>query len=557
MIRMPVRSELNRATFHPKSAFLSLTMTHQMAEELSLQNLTLEDVKNQCSQPVRDVLLFKSVQTVKGLLSSKPSGLLVTGADRETRRAIVKKSVPGINIISACTCVAEGWPSDELLAITDVVCLDDLDFPEAVIEAFLKGLFPVMMRKRIIIGLASADGAVPIALRRSGRFEVFHRITAPATSERRIAWQNVVQTIRENHPTFPYPSNAVEELAVNSPSYGLHDFTKVIETLVARDAMQEKTCPSIITYEKLNTAVSEYIPIQSAIDLSFVSASSAFKPSKKKKSLMVQWGNHVGYLTAKRELKRLAEWPILHAEAFARLGVRAPRGMLLHGPHGCGKSLLAETFVGQLVHSNWLWVAGNDLFCKYLGESEARVRALFASARDLAPCVIVIDDLDIVAPARDPTADVVSGSSGVERRVLAALLTELDGIVESDVFLLACARRVDKLDPALMRPGRLDQIVRIDLPSEEDRVAILNKLLESAAIEGSNIAKQTIINSLTCATAGMSGAEISGICRDAAMQALEEEAMCQFIKAEHFFRALNIVNVKRTPAVAVERQLRL
>lgn len=522
-----------------------------MVDEISLDNLTLNSDKDYTFQSVRDVLLSSNVKAVRKVLSSGPSGVLIIGADRETRRAIITDAIPGVEIISVCTYViGKPVPEEELLE-HEMICFDDVDFPEATIEAFIKGLFPATtFRNRTIVGLASTDSTVATTLRRAGRFEVLHHVKAPCAEARRSAWTYILHMVFVIDNKFMYPKTAAEDLAAISPGYGLHDFTQIVHRFMGCAMTLNKTHEFKIdsTYEQLKTCILEHRPMQSSSILPFITTSSesvaATLPVPGDEGI---WGEHAGYESTKQQLERLAKWPVLHAETFKRLGVRAPRGVLLYGPHGCGKTMLAAAFVRRLVHANWVWVAGNDLFCKFLGESEARVRALFARARELSPCVVVIDDLDVVAAARDPSAEALSGSSGVEHRVLAALLTELDGVQGGEVFVLACASRADCLDAALVRPGRLDHMIEIGTPELKDRLAILRKLLKKVRVEGGDDGKRTVIGHLGRVTSRMTGADIDGVCREAGMLALEEMENCQFVQMKHFDRALREYMEKSEP----------
>ncbi|RKO93158.1 P-loop containing nucleoside triphosphate hydrolase protein, partial [Blyttiomyces helicus] len=187
----------------------------------------------------------------------------------------------------------------------------------------------------------------------------------------------------------------------------------------------------------------------------------------------VRWEDVGGYEQVKSRLIRLSTWPLEHPEAYNRLGVKPPSGILLYGPSGCGKTMLVHALVSGS-SMNFISVKGHEIFSKYLGESEASVRRLFAAARRLAPCLLFLDEVDTVGTRREWTDD---GATGVNERVLSTLLNEMDGVQErTGVLVVACTNRPDKIDDALLRPGRLDHHIYVPLPTYLDRRAIVEAL---------------------------------------------------------------------------------
>lgn len=173
----------------------------------------------------------------------------------------------------------------------------------------------------------------------------------------------------------------------------------------------------------------------------------------------VKWEDIGGEFDLKQEIEQAVIWPFKHPEAFKRLGIEPPSGILLYGPPGCSKTLIARALAAQS-KLNFLSVKGPELFSKWVGESERAVRELFHRARQVAPTVLFFDEIDAVAVKRGGDS-----SSGVSDRVLAQLLTELDGLEKSTgVIVLAATNRPDTLDGAILRPGRLDRILYVPLP---------------------------------------------------------------------------------------------
>lgn len=241
----------------------------------------------------------------------------------------------------------------------------------------------------------------------------------------------------------------------------------------------------------------------------------------------VRWTDIGGQDNLKLKLRQAVEWPLKHADSFRRLGIRPPSGVLLYGPPGCSKTMIAKALATES-GLNFLSIKGPELFSKWVGESERAVRDLFTKARQVAPSIIFFDEMDAIGGERS------SGEAGVHERVLAQLLTELDGVVPlNSVTILAATNRPDKIDRALLRPGRLDRLIYVPLPDFETRLQILELKLDRMSTSDD-------INShhLACRTEGFSGAELQALCHEAALQALEKDLDCPAVTMEHFTQVL-------------------
>ncbi|CDW54094.1 Spermatogenesis associated protein 5 [Trichuris trichiura] len=226
----------------------------------------------------------------------------------------------------------------------------------------------------------------------------------------------------------------------------------------------------------------------------------------------VKWADIGGELELKQKLQQMVEWPLRHPDAFKRLGIRPPKGILMYGPPGCSKTMIARALATES-NLNFLAVKGPELFSKYVGESEKAVREIFRKARQVAPAVIFFDEIDALASSRS------QDQAGVGNRVLAQLLTEMDGIEPlNEVIIVAATNRPDMIDDALLRPGRLDRIVAVPLPDERTRRDILNIRLGRMPID-----KNVDIEKLVKATDAFSGAEVSSLCDEAALLAMQED----------------------------------
>ena len=196
-----------------------------------------------------------------------------------------------------------------------------------------------------------------------------------------------------------------------------------------------------------------------------------------------------GYSDVKLRLRKTILWQWSRAGAMERLGVSSSSGLLLYGPSGCGKTLIAEG-LAQECRCNFVAIKLQDLFSPFLGESEAFLRHLFRTARKATPCMLFLDDLDTVAAKRDLSGgDSGTGTSGVAERILATLLNEMDGIESNNgVVVVAATNRKDAVDPALLRPGRLDVTVEIGIPTVGDREAILQVHTRRMPLGGMSLA---------------------------------------------------------------------
>jgi transitional endoplasmic reticulum ATPase len=224
------------------------------------------------------------------------------------------------------------------------------------------------------------------------------------------------------------------------------------------------------------------------------------------------WDDIGGLTYVKDLLTEGVEWPLRFPEIYANAKVEPPRGVLLVGPPGSGKTLIARALVNQC-EASFISIKGPELLSKWVGESEKGVREVFRRAKQAAPCIVFFDELDALAPRRGQGND-----SNVGDRVIAQLLTEMDGIEGREgVIILAATNRSELIDPALLRPGRFDLVVELQLPDEAERQAIFN-----VHLKGRPIAPEVTTAELAQLTPSRSGADIEAICRRAALLALRE-----------------------------------
>ena len=228
----------------------------------------------------------------------------------------------------------------------------------------------------------------------------------------------------------------------------------------------------------------------------------------------VSWADVGGLTDVKQELQELIQYPVEYPWKYEKFGMSPPKGVLFYGPPGCGKTLLAKAIATEC-QANFISIKGPELLTMWFGESEANVRDVFDKARAAAPCVLFFDELDSIAKSRGSSH---GDGGGASDRVINQILTEMDGMnAKKNVFIIGATNRPDIIDPAIMRPGRLDQLIYIPLPDEASREAILK-----AAFRKTPLAVDVDLKTMAVATHGFSGADLAGICQRACKLAIRE-----------------------------------
>jgi transitional endoplasmic reticulum ATPase len=245
----------------------------------------------------------------------------------------------------------------------------------------------------------------------------------------------------------------------------------------------------------------------------------------------------------KQALKEAVELPLNTPESFNRLGIKPPKGILLYGPPGVGKTYIVKALANES-GANFISVKGPEILTMWVGESERKLRDVFKRAKQVAPAIILFDEIDSLAPKRG-----VDNSSRVHEQIVSQLLTEMSGIEDMEgVVVIGTTNRPDIVDSALLRPGRFDRLIYVPAPDEKTRLEILKVHTKSMPIKSVNLEK------IAKETDGYSGADLEALSREAAMNALREDAKAKEITAKHFDAALKKIKPSITEDPAAKYQ---
>ncbi|MEM0448481.1 MAG: CDC48 family AAA ATPase [Methanomassiliicoccales archaeon] len=375
----------------------------------------------------------------------------------------------------------------------------------------------------IVIGATNREDAIDPALRRPGRFDREIEIGVPTRDGRK--------EILEIH-TRGMPLS--DDVSLDHLANITHGFVGADLMALAREAAMKclsRFVPELELGKPIPVEILERIKVTQQ---DFDEALKELEPSAMREVLVevpkVTWDDVGGLEEVKRQLREVIEMPLENPAAFKRMGIRPAKGILLYGPPGTGKTLLAKAVANES-KANFISIKGPEIMSKWVGESEKAVRQAFKKAKQVAPSVLFLDEIDAIAPRRGSASD-----TNVTERVVNQLLTSMDGLETLEkVTVIAATNRPDIIDPALLRPGRFDRMILIPVPDAKSRLAILSVHTRNMPLR--NVDLEALVEKLD----GFVGADIENLCREAAMVALRENKDAEIVEMRHFEAALKTV----------------
>ncbi|KAJ1820067.1 AAA+-type ATPase [Coemansia sp. RSA 2675] len=487
-------------------------------------------------QPPRGVLLFGPPGTGKTLIA----------------RAVAAESQAHVHVINGAEIVNKFYgeteaklrdifdsarrqsPSVIFIDEVDALCpkRDDSDGEAekrivATLLTLMDGIADRSSDRVVVIGATNRPNAIDPALRRPGRFDREVEVPIPSPSAR-------LQILSKRLAATP---NSLTTDQVELIAAATHGFVGAdLEALVRESAVIAIKRHSLRGEDSGGMAQLriEHSDMRSALQL--------VRPSTMREVTLeipnVKWSDIGGQHETKQLLKESVEWPLKHPEAFRRMGIRPPKGVLLYGPPGCSKTLTAKALATE-AGLNFIAVRGPELFSKWVGESEKAVREVFRKARAAAPAIVFFDEIDALTVKRGAAGD----GTSVADRVLSQLLTELDGIEPLvNVTVVAATNRPDVIDAGILRPDRIDRLIYVGPPDAPTRADIFRIQLRRIACSPSVSA-----DALAKLTDGFSGAEVVSLCQEAAIEAMTEDPDAQCVEPRHFERSLAGFKRRITP----------
>ncbi len=377
----------------------------------------------------------------------------------------------------------------------------------------------------IVIAATNRPNAVDPALRRPGRFD--REIEVPLPD-----FQGRLEILQIHTRNMPLADDVnMQELAEITHGYTGAD----IAALVREAAMHalRRYLPEIdFNADKVPESVLNKMVVKRE---DFMEAYKEIVPSGLREIYIevpnVKWEDIGGLDDAKQQLREAVEWPLRRPDAFNRIGIKPPKGILLFGPPGTGKTLLAKA-VATESGANFIAIRGPEILSKWVGESEKAIREIFRRARQYAPAIVFFDEIDAIAPIRGLSAD-----THVTERIVSQLLTELDGIITlKNVVFIAATNRPDIIDPALLRPGRLDKLIYVPPPDKEARLEILKIHTKNMPLE-----QDVDLEKIAEITEGYTGADLEALVREAGLRALRENLEISKVGQRHFDEAMQVI----------------
>ena len=517
----------------------------------------IQRIREMVELPLKHPELFHrlNIDPPKGVLFYGPSGtgktLLVKAVSQESNAYFIP--INGPEIMSKFYGASEGRLREIFREAEDnapsIIFIDEIDsiapkrqeatgeVERRVVSQLLSLLDGLRGRGEVIvIGATNRINSIDEALRRPGRFDREIEFGVPNVKGR----MEVFQIHTRGMPL-------TEDVNLDSYSEITHGFVGADIMAVCREAAMfslRRILPKINLDEPIPSEIIQDLKIT---DDDFQQAINMIEPSAMREIMIeipnVPWEDVGGLEDIKQELKEGVEWPLIYKKLFKKAGIRPLNGILLFGPPGCGKTLLAKA-VATESQSNFITIKGPEIFSKWVGESEKSIREIFRKARQAAPSIIYIDEIDAISSGRGS----VQGSH-IYDSIVNQILVEMDGIENrKGIIIIASTNRPDLVDAALLRPGRFDRLLHVTAPDHEARLKILRVHTKDMPL-----ADDVSLKRITQITEGYSGADLENVCREAGMQAIREKLEnLEYIENKHFEIALT--KIKSTlPKELVER----
>ncbi len=386
----------------------------------------------------------------------------------------------------------------------------------------------------IVIGATNRPEALDMALRRPGRFDREIELRVPDREGRREIFQihtrgmPLAEDVNLDDLADRTYGFVGADIAATCREAAMNALRRILPEI---DLEQKEISKE--TLDKLIVTRSDFGDVMKDIQPSALREILFEVPN-------VTWDDIGGLDKVKSLLKEAVEWPLRYSESFRRIGVEAPKGVLLFGPPGTGKTLLAKAIANES-DANFITVKGSDILSKWYGESEKHIADIFKKARQVAPAIIFLDELDALAPMRGTAM----GEPHVTERIVNQLLSELDGLEElRGVVVIGATNRPDIIDPALLRPGRFDEMILVPVPDDKTRLEIFKVHTKKMSL-----AEDVNLDDLVKITEDFTGADIASVCKKAGRFAMREDINAEKVTQKHFLAAIEETGPSVTPDI--------
>lgn len=417
---------------------------------------------------------------------------------------------------------------DQIDVLAPIPSSTTTDLERRLTERLINNLAQLEGTQIVLIGTCESVELVHPLIKGYGRFEVEISIPVPTPEDR----YDILEVITRGIPLDNVDLQKVVESTTGFSPADLELFVKeagirTLERYNIFDAGQlESSNRSNETLKKLEISQEDF-------NLALLNV----RPSASKEFVnqipKVSWNDIGGLSAVKQAIQETIAWPIERPDLFTNMGITPPKGILLYGPPGTGKTLVAKAISNQ-IKANFLSVKGPELLTKWFAESPRMIRDLFKRAKQLAPCIIFFDEIDALVPLR--SSGTGAGGSQERDRVINQLLATLDGMDSiSGVFVIGATNRPDAIDPALLRPGRIDRLIYVPIPSVDDRLQILKVHTEKM-----NLSEKVDLRELAKQTTNFTGADLQNVCREAVFATLRKNFSNRIVEKDDFEHALTI-----------------